>query len=169
MTITPEQLEEAKKAAAEAARADAAAEFAKQSEAKDAELAALQRQRRADQVSAKVDALVKAGRVTPAQRAGLVEFMCGLPEDDASAFSFSQADGAEVKKSPATFMHDFLAALPVQVKLGQAHAEGDTQTVDMQDPAALVQAAQEYTAAQAAKGVVVPLHEAVAHVSRKAD
>ena len=142
------------------------AEFTRASEAKDAELAALRKERQTERLSGVVEGLVRAGKVTPAQRAGMVEFMAAIEDQDAGEFCFSQGDGqAEVKKTPGQWFGEFAAALPVQVQLGKAI--GDSQApATASDPSAIAQKAREYMADQEAKGVTVLLHDAIQHVSQ---
>ena len=82
-----------------------------------------------------VDDLVKQGRLLPAQTEGLVEFIAGLPEEDAAAFEFSAADGDTTKtatQTPAAFMANFMGALGKQIELG---ADGRVAPDDQSPPA----------------------------------
>lgn len=128
--------------------------------AKLAEFAANQRTADAKRT---VDVALAEGRLTPAQAQGLPEFMASL--DDASEFEFAAGDG-QGKQTGAAFFREFLAKLPKQVELGRTHADVDT--VDAGDASAIVKAAQEFQRAEQAKGIQVPWHEAVTHVTTKA-
>lgn len=166
-TMSQEQ-QDALTAAQEAKKAaeDKLAEFARASEAKDAELAALRKERQTERLSGVVEGLVRAGKVTPAQRAGMVEFMGAIEDQGGAEFCFSQGDGqAEAKKTPGQWFAEFAASLPVQVRLGKAI--GDSQDITAtSDPSAIAQKAREYMADQASKGVTVQLHDAIQHVSQ---
>ena len=166
-TMSQEQ-QDALTAAQEAQRVaeEKLAEFTRASEAKDAELAALRKERQTERLSGVVEGLVRAGKVTPAQRAGMVEFMAAIEDQDAGEFCFSQGDGqAEAKKTPGQWFAEFAASLPVQVQLGKAI--GDSQeTAAASDPSAIAKMAREYMADQEAKGVTVLLHDAIQHVSQ---
>lgn len=112
--------------------------------------------------------MVKQGRVSPAQRAGMVEFMASIEDAGSAEFAFARAD-AEVKKTPVQYFAEFVAALPVQVQLGKPVAGAEAGGADAtNDSAAIANQAREYMAAQAAKGIVVELHHAIAHVTRPA-
>lgn len=125
-----------------------------------AEFAANQRTAAA---KARVDAALAEGRLTPAQAQGLPEFMASL--DDASQFEFSAGDDAKATKTGAAFFAEFLAKLPKQIELGR---KTDGAEVDAGDATAIVNAAKEYQKAEDARGVTVPWHEAVTHVTTKA-
>lgn len=125
-----------------------------------AEFAANQRTATA---KATVDAALAEGRLTPAQAQGLPEFMASL--DDASQFEFSAGGDAKTTKTGAAFFAEFLAKLPKQIELGRKTENAD---IDAGDASAIVSAAKEYQKAESAKGVEVPWHEAVSHVTTKA-
>lgn len=127
--------------------------------AKLAEFAASQRIATA---KAAVDTAQAEGRLTPAQAQGLPEFMASL--DDASQFEFS-AGGDKTTKTGTAFFAEFLGKLPKQIELGRRTDGAD---IDVDDSNAVVSAAKEYQKAESAKGVEVPWHEAVTHVTTKA-
>lgn len=152
---------------AQAAAEARLAEFSRTNQSQAEELARLQRERQAERLGVQVEALVKAGKVAPAQRAGLVEFMASL-EAAPQEFTFSRGEGAaEGRKTPATWFAEFLASLPAQVKLGVPADGGDPGHVSG-DPADIARRAQEFMSARAASGVTVPIHEAIAHVTKTA-
>lgn len=80
--------------------------------------------------TAKIKTLVSEGKLLPAQTPGLAEFMAGLSTADDNAFEFaaSKEGEAAVKKTPAQFMGDFMAAMGVQIKTGK-----DTSTAADED------------------------------------
>lgn len=150
--------------AAQKAAEDKLAEFAAAHAAKEAELQTLRKERQTERLTAQVEGLVKAGKVTPAQRAGMVEFMASIEDSAAQEFAFSAADG-EAKKTPVQWFIEFARSLPVQAQLGRASAAGDAGASVPMDAADIANKAREYMAEQQARGVTVELHEAVAHVS----
>lgn len=149
------EMDEKLKADLDAANARAAA-----AEAKVAEFAAHDRVATAN---AMVEKLLADGKLLPAQTAGLAEFLASEPE--AATFEFTAAD-AKVAKPRAEFLFSILDALPKQIELGKQHAAGDVKVSD--DPNAIVNAAREFQKAESAKGIDVPWHEAVLHVSKEA-
>ena len=146
-----------------------AAEKAKR-EAAEAKAAEFAKSQALDKARVEVKALVDAGRLLPAQAAGLAEFVASL-ESSGVEFEFSApaADGqapATLKKPPAQFMREFLAALPQQIEFGRRIAGGDK--VDTTKPESIIDAAREFQKAEADKGHTVAWHEAVAHVTAAA-
>lgn len=140
---------------------DAATQRAADAETK---LAAFAAKQRTDAAKAAVDAALAEGRLTPAQAQGLPEFMASL--DDASEFEFSAADG-KGKQTGAAFFREFLGKLPKQIELNRKTGGADAD-IDAGDASAIVKAAQEFQKAEGARGVTVPWHEAVTHVTQKA-
>lgn len=139
---------------------DAATARATEAEKKLAEFAARDRTAAA---KAKVDALVAAGKLLPAQAAGLAEFIASEPE--AATFEFSA--GTEKLNRPRNeFLFALLDSLPKQIELNRRTEGGDV--VDRGDAAAIEKAAKEYQKAEHAKGIEVPWHEAVNHVTKRA-
>jgi hypothetical protein len=123
-------------------------------------------ERQFERIGAQIGAVKAAGKLLPAQEPGLAEFMASI-ENAPAEFSFSKGDG-EVKKTNAQFFTDFMAALPVLVKLGARADEDGGIPVDANNSAQLADAARTYMSEQEGKGLTVSLPEAVAHVSAKA-
>jgi hypothetical protein len=144
-------------------KADLDAATARAAEAEQ-KLAAFAAEQRAATAKAAVDAALAEGRLTPAQAQGLPEFMAAL--DDTAEFEFAAADG-KGKQTGAKFFAEFLAKLPKQIELNRKTAGADAE-IDAGDASAIVKAAQEFQKAEGAKGVTVPWHEAVTHVTQKA-
>ena len=71
---------------------------------------------------AMLDEHVQAGRVLPAERAGLAALLASFPDDDGDAtvltFAAPEGDG-EVKKQPRTLFSEFLAGLPKRVEFAE--------------------------------------------------
>ena len=61
---------------------------------------------------------MQAGRVLPAERAGLAALLASLPVDDGAVIAFAAADGKTEKKAPAAVLEAFLSALPKRVDYG---------------------------------------------------
>lgn len=164
MSFTQEQLDAATALATKAAEDKSRAEFA----AKDAELLTLRSARQAGRIGAQITGWKAKGLVTPAEEAGLVEFMGSLESGDAGAFTFSACDKSEVKKTPAQFFAEFMAGRKPLVKLGQQMVADDVGALNVNDAGALADAASTYMKSQSDKGISVSLPEAVAHVGRRA-
>ncbi len=169
MTFTQADIDRAAAAAGEKAREEAKAEFARQGDIAAQELAALKKQQRDSVIATQVSAWTAGGLITPAETAGMAEFMAAIEEGAAVEFKFSAADKSAAQKTSAQFFAEFVSSRKPVVKLGAAHGSGeDAGAVDATDPYALTAAAKNYAQQQAGKGVTVPLHEAVAHVAAQA-
>lgn len=161
MTITEQERERIREEARAAAAAEAEARFA----AQGAELAELRAERQAERIGSQINGWKAAGKVLPAEEAGLAEFMASL--ESAGEFTFSAPGTAgELKKTPADWFAAFMAARPPVVKLGLQSASEATaaQHVDLADTQAIVQAATEWQFAQQQKGITVSVEQAVQHV-----
>ncbi len=80
------------------------------------------------------DVLVKAGKVLPRDKAGLVAYLAGA--DDAGAIEFADGD-ATVKKPADEWLRTFLNALPAQVDFAERGApEGEAGAAGVADFAA---------------------------------
>lgn len=137
----------------------------------DAERAALDAERkqfaeeraafRAAENAKEIAALVGAGKITPAQAAGMVEFMSSL--DGAAEISFGEGDVSKTAK-PGEFFRSFLASLQPQVDLGE-HSRDKDAGPDLGNARELAAAAVEYQEAKRAKGIEMTIVQAVAEVS----
>lgn len=91
----------------------------------DAERKRMQYQSAVSQAKAQVDALVKEGKLLPAQAVGLAEFMANLASGEDANFEFSQPaakDGEQpttAKVTPEKFFSEFLSKLGKQIELGK--------------------------------------------------
>ena len=111
---------------------------------------------------------VEAGRVLPAERAGLTALLASLPADDAEGATLVFAgaeDGAEERQPPRKWLLSFVAALPSRVDYHEraavdtapaADGEYDQQSVEAQ-----ARAAREFIALAAERGEHVTVTEAV--------
>ncbi|HET7300105.1 MAG TPA: phage protease [Oleiagrimonas sp.] len=136
---------------------DAATKRATKAETQLAEFAA---QQRSDEAKRTVDALLAEGKLTPAQAAGLPEFMASL--DDATDIEFAAGDDTQTLTGAAYFA-EFLGRLPKQIELNKRHADTDDAVGDDADE--IIQAAREFQAAEHAKGNEIAWHEAVSQVT----
>jgi hypothetical protein len=123
-SMTPEEKARLDALEAENARLKAEADVAAAKTAefadREAALAAREAEARAGEVAEFADGLVKAGRVLPRDRDGLVAYLSG-----ADAIEFAESD-ATVQKPAADWLRGFLSALPVQVDFAERGApEGD--------------------------------------------
>lgn len=156
--MTPEQIA-AMQAENERLKAEAqqAASFAE----RENTIAARERALRLKEIGAEVDALVAAGKVLPASRAGLVEFMATLPED--AVVEFGEGDQAK-KLSPRAYMTEFLASLPKVVEFGELTSDTGKPAGAELEGQALADAAIAYKEKKAKDGIEVTTVEAVAAV-----
>ncbi|MDR3370709.1 hypothetical protein [Rhodoferax sp.] len=163
MSFTQEQLDAATAQAKKEAQDKAAAEFA----ASQAELTKLRSERQADRIGAQINGWKAKGLVTPAEEAGLAEFMGSLESGAGAEFSFSASDKSQVKKTPAQFFADFMAARKPLVKLGQQVVADELPGVNGNDASSLADAARSYMKEQAEQGLTVSVAEAVSYVSSR--
>ena len=123
-------------------------------------VASLLSEARQGRARAVVESALADGRLTPAQSAGLVEFMAGLEEEQ--TFDFAEGEKT-VSVSPVAFMTAFLARLPKQVDFSEAApAGGEDSPATSAD---LARRALSYCEEMRGKGVTVSITDAVAHVS----
>jgi len=160
-TMTPEEI--AALQAENAALKAKAVNFSESETAiKQRELALAKRE-----IGLQVDDLIKQGKVLPAQKVGLVEFMASL-DGETLTVEFGEGDKAQ-KVSPRQFMTDFLANQPKIIDFAE-HSKGD----GSQTPADLT--AEEiqkkitaYVAKQKATGNEISFSEAAAVVQSGKD
>jgi len=108
-----------------------------------------------------VEALVSEGKVLPAQKDGLTEFMAGL--DESGTVEFGEGDDA-VKQNPVEFLKAYLTAQPKQIEFGE-HAGGeDAGNADLADPVVLANKAVEFQESELAAGREISMTEAVDHI-----
>ena len=150
-------------ATAAAALAATQAEFTKA----QADLATLTSERRAERIAAQIKDLRAKGVITPADEAGLAEFMAAQ-EDTGADFTFTKAEGGEGKTTRAEWFANFMAGRKPVVKLGGTGAADAAGPIDAANPYALAEAAQTFMKAQADKGITVSLPEAVMQAAKQA-
>ena len=155
-------LKTARQKAAQEAVAKAKQEFA----AQKAELEKERRKLARGRLSSRVDRLIEAGRVTPAQAEGLVEFALSLEGAEVLEFSRGEGDQAEkIEVSQSEWLFAFLKQLPVQVEIGQESGGEGPKRPDLTDSSQIRRAALEYQAEEKDKGRLVSDAEAVRHVT----
>ena len=170
MNFTQADLDKAKADGEAQAKADAAtalaasqADFTKA----QADLLTLQKQQRTERINAQIKDLKAKGVITPADEAGLAEFMAAQ-EDTAGEFTFSKAEGGAAV-TRAEWFANFMASRKPVIKLGSAdNGVTDIDPIDANSPHALAEAAQTFMKSQKDKGITVSLPEAVMHAAKQA-
>ena len=110
---------------------------------------------------------VEAGRVLPAEKAGLAALLASLPDGDDAALSFAAADGnGEVSEAPRAIFDRFLAALPGRVDY-RTRAGGAAPAPQADDAAAIAAEARALRASEAEKGNALSAVDAVDIVTAK--
>ncbi len=105
------------------------------------------------------EGLVKAGKLLPKDKAGIIEVLTGIPK--ATVLEF--AEGDKKTSSPAVeWLKTFLSALPKQVEFAERGAGGSAPSTD---PADIAARARAYVEEQAKVGHVVSTTEAVRKVT----
>jgi hypothetical protein len=109
------------------ARAQAQAEFSAQQTDLQRQLNQERESRLRTEFNASITESIDAGRLTPAQAEGTVEFMLQLSREPAE-FEFSVGEGdkaTKVKKQPLDWFREFMGRLPKQVDVGGVHGGDD--------------------------------------------
>jgi len=159
-TFTEADVERAKQEAREAARQEYESQNAQFRE-RVAELEAAGRRQEAER---EVAALIDAGKVTPAQAAGLTEFVASL--DGEASFEFAAGDEQKSANAREYFLRTFMANQPKVVPVGPRRDEGEPLAAD--DYPALRAKAQEFQEAQRKAGHEITFTEAWEHVKKEA-
>jgi len=114
------------------------------------------------EIVTQIDGLIAEGKVLPAQKAGLVEFMASL-DDTAQTVEFGE--GAQAKKqSPRQFMADYLGALPKVVDFQEHSKPNGAQGIEGLGAEELAKRAADYHAKQAKAGNDISFSEAMSVV-----
>lgn len=155
MSLTPEQIAAIQAENAQLkANAKQAADFAEaEKNIKAREIAIAKKE-----IGLEVDALITAGKVLPAQKAGLVEFMAGLADAE-QVVEFGEGDQAK-KVSPRQFMRDFLAAQPKVVDFQERSPDNKPGATEL-TATELAAKATAYRDKLAASGQTISFTEAV--------
>lgn len=107
------------------------------------------------------EGLVKAGKLLPRQKAGVVELLLNLPAE--GPLEFSEGDQA-ISKPADTVLRELLKDLPKQVDFSEK--SGGSDVVDDQDANAIAASATAYQTEQAKAGVKISISQAVNHVTK---
>lgn len=150
--MTPEEIEALK---AKAAKADEFEAQAAQREKQD--LAFTEREKaltereataRRAQIEAEINQHVQAGRLLPAQREGLAEFMESLCESG----EIEYAEGKETRKlTPREYLNKFISTLPKAIQFGEFSADNGADP-DALDSVEFSERAKRYVESQRALG-----------------
>jgi len=123
----------------DAAVAAAKSEEQKKLDATAAKLQKLEFKSKLDAANLQIEQLVKDGKLLPAQKIGLAEFMASLSTDKDAAFEFSASADEKESKTPFEFMTGLLAALQKQVVTGTNKCEdADNATKTYSAPAGFI-------------------------------
>lgn len=169
MPFSKEDLDKAVAAATAAGEAagKAAAEAAAKTEfsAQQAKVVKIEKERQGERIATQIKGWKDKGQLLPANEAGMAEFMAQL-DDAGGEFTFSKAEGGDIKKTPAQFFSDFMATVKPVVKLGSPGAGGrGADPIDTTSAHQLAQAAQTYMKQQADKGITVSLPDAMTYAA----
>lgn len=159
--------------------ADAAALAARQADldareaairTQEAAQANLVRQARTAGIAAFADGLVQQGRLLPGERTSIVALADALP-DTIEVIEFAGGDETKpIKRTPLEVLQGFLKGLPPRVDFAERakpEAEGAA-ALDVANPYAIAQAAQQFCDAEAKAGRTVAFEAAVEHVAKAA-
>ena len=109
------------------------------------------------------DELVKDGKLLPAHKTTVVEVFMALGSEP---ISFAEGD-ATVNSSPVDLIKKVLSERPSFMNFSEkSAAEDEENTVDIQDPKAIAEAAAQYQKEQADKGNTISISQAVTHVTK---
>lgn len=131
-------------------------------EAREAAFAERQARQEATEI---IDKAVASGLLTPATASGLAEFAASLPNNEADAVSFGEA---EQKLTPRRFFFDFLGRLPKAVDFGELSAE-DGRSPHGLTPADMAMRAVAFQEGCRRDGLIITTTEAVQAVKEGKD
>lgn len=153
---------EAEIAAREAALATREAEVKKA----EAERAKAEKEAETKQAVEFCDQLIKAGKLLPAKKNGLVEVLVTLGKQPVSFSDGSQT----VQQSAVDILKEVLNQKPLDFaeKSADTDAQATDGAVNFADGASIAQAANQYHAEQAQKGIHISMTDAVNHIMKGA-
>jgi hypothetical protein len=131
--------------------------------AAQAELLTIKKAEQKTRITAQIADWKAKGIILPRDEAGLCEYMASL-EDEGKEFSFAKAEGGEEKKTALAFFSEFMASRGPVVKIGGAKDGDQGEALDVNDSAAVGQAASDFMVAEEGKGRKVGAAAAVQHV-----
>lgn len=160
MSFTQEDLNRAATEAEAKAKAEAEAKFA----ATTAELSLIKAESMKARHQAQIDGWKAAGKLLPAEEAGLAEFMAGI--EGGAELQFTASDNKAAKAAPAHWFANFMTQRSALIRLGAAAAAPAPagSALDTTDSNAIANAASEFVAAEAKAGRTVSVAAAVQHV-----
>jgi hypothetical protein len=161
MSFTQADLDRVAAETAARVKAETEAQFS----AAQAELMRLQSEQQRTRITHQVEGWKAKGLVTPAESAGLVEFMASIETAGAAQFEFSAAGGAAATKTPAEWFGEFMASRQPVVRIGPRRDEDPGPVLDKSNPRAIADAALEFQAAEHKLGRVISIESAVTHVT----
>jgi hypothetical protein len=110
------------------------------------------------------EAMVKDGKVLPAQKAALIEVLVMSSQQPVSFSDGSQT----VSKSAVDVIKEIIEQKPVDFSEKSGGDDGDQSAVDFADGASIAQAAAQYHAEQIQKGISITMTDAVNHIMKGA-
>ena len=114
------------------------------------------------EINNELESLVKAGKVLPAQKAQLTEFMAGL-DSEKDVLEFGEGDDKKTYNQ-RTFMREFLSKLSKAVDFGEHGAGGQEEPPANSNE--LAQKALQYQESERGKGRTVSISQAVYAVQK---
>lgn len=112
-----------------------------------------------------IDKAVAGGLLTPAMASGLAEFAASLPDGEADAVSFGEA---EHELTPRRFFFEFLGRLPKAVDFGELSADDGGSPQGM-TPADMASRAVAFQESRRRDGLIITTTEAVQAVKEGRD
>lgn len=111
-----------------------------------------------------VEGHVRAGRVLPGERSGLIALLASLPDGDDATLAFASPDGrGEMREAPASILKRFLAVLPARVDYPMRAESGAPPAAGSESDAVAAEA-RALVAAKAGMGLIVSPGDAVEQV-----
>lgn len=129
---------------------------------REKDLLAKETSRRSLEFGEFIDGLVKAGKVLPCHKAGLVDLMMAIPA--ARSFEFAEGD-KKVQKPTIDLLKEVLTTGPTRVEFGEVAGAG-AEPPDLSDPGQIAVRAQIYQDDQRKKGVELSFSECVSNVTK---
>lgn len=150
----------------------ALSEFADKDKAKEDEIARLKKELEEEKAKQRkvefqsfCEALMKEGRLTPAMKPAVLDFMEIL--HSAGEYEFAEADG-KAKAQPIEKFKALLNNLPKQIEFSEMATKGKAgEGIDMSDPEAIAKKAIEYKESEERAGRVISIAQAVKHITDK--
>lgn len=147
----------------------ALSEFAEKDKAKEDEIAKLRKEldeekskQRQSEFNAFCEGLMREGKLTPAMKPQVMDFMEILHQG--GEYEFAEAEG-KVKKHPLMVFKSFLKSLPKQVEFSEVATKDKAgEGIDMSDPEVIARTAIEYKESEEKAGRVISIAQAVKHI-----